>query len=139
MDWDEIKRAQESQRLLNDPGFREALKQQQRLRDAGVDLTRLSEQAALSKDVLGRQSYTVNVKNSWRSLKLYGVRCHRNGCKQDRTSMSFRVDLDAASLNCAQRSRSRPDRCAIFSSSGKTQIDLSTRPSKVPLPIAYLV
>jgi hypothetical protein len=62
MDWDEIRRAQEAQRLLNDPGVREALKQQQRLRDAGVDLTRLSEQAALSRDVLSRQPYTANVK-----------------------------------------------------------------------------
>lgn len=62
MDWDEIKRAQEAQRLLNDPSVREALKHKQRLRDAGVDLTRLSEQAALSKDVLSRQPHTVNVK-----------------------------------------------------------------------------
>jgi hypothetical protein len=62
MDWDEIKRAQEAQRLLNDPSVREALKQQQRLRDAGFGLTRLSNQAALSKDALDRQPHTVNIK-----------------------------------------------------------------------------
>lgn len=62
MDWDEIRRAQEAQRLLNDHGLREALKEQQRQRDAGVDLGRLSDQAALSKEVMSRQPYTVNVK-----------------------------------------------------------------------------
>ncbi len=81
MDWDEIKRAQEAQRLLDTPGVREALKQHQRmrdtgvdaivrnalkqdqlLRDAGVDPTRLSAQEPLAKDVLSRQPYTVNVK-----------------------------------------------------------------------------
>lgn len=79
MDWDELKRAQEAQRLLDSPGVREAikqhqrmrdtgvdaivrdaLKQDQRLRDAGVDPTRLSDQNALAKDV--RQSYSVSVR-----------------------------------------------------------------------------
>lgn len=81
MDWDDIKRGQEAQRLLDSPAVREAieqhkrmrdtgvdaivrdaLKQGQRLRDAGVDPTRLREQDALAKEVLSRQPYSVNVR-----------------------------------------------------------------------------
>ena len=81
MDWDEIKRAQEAQRLLDSPEVREALKQHQhmrdtgvdaivrdalkqdqRLRDAGIDPTRLREEDALAKEVLSREPYSVNVK-----------------------------------------------------------------------------
>ena len=88
MDWDEIKRAQEAQRLLDSPGVREALKQHQRmrdtgvdaivrdalkqdqrLRDAGVDPTRLREQDALAKDVLSHQPYTVNVKQMLEAIE----------------------------------------------------------------------
>src|SRR6185436_13140922 len=61
-DWEAIKRAQEAQRLLDQPGVREALEHQERLRRSGVDINRLSEQAALARDLQTRHPYTVNVK-----------------------------------------------------------------------------
>src|ERR1043165_906387 len=61
MNWDDIKRAQEAQKLFNDPAVREARKQQEQLRALGVDVGRMNEQAALAKE-FSKQPYTVNIK-----------------------------------------------------------------------------
>ena len=65
MNWDDIKRAQQAQKLFDTPAVREALKHQEQMRALGVDVRCLNEQAALAKEIAGRQAYTVNVKDSF--------------------------------------------------------------------------
>jgi hypothetical protein len=62
MDWKDLKRTQEEQKLLNDPAVREVLKQRERLHNTGVTFAGLNEQAALVKELSSIDPYKVNLK-----------------------------------------------------------------------------
>jgi hypothetical protein len=62
MDWEAIKRAEEARRMMDQPGVREAIEHHERMRRAGVDVTRLSNQAEMARELLKSTSYSSSVQ-----------------------------------------------------------------------------